>query len=68
MPKWNFPADTIFDIADKGGFFINCHIIEQDEETITFDYDGPANMRLRCQMKMEDITAVRYAMPFGSSP
>lgn len=59
MSKWKFPDDRPFHITDKDGTWCNCQLVEEDAETVTFDYDAANNgARMRVQLSTEDIRSV----------
>lgn len=62
MPTWNFPPDGVQFILDTktSGQYRVFHIVEENDETITFIHQGGLYGDIQCQVLKEDIVAVSY--------
>lgn len=63
MARWAFP-DEPFNIEDKSGTYMNCSVVAEDDEPLTFDYSAQTtNARMRLQMLKENIQTISYPTP-----
>ena len=61
--SWRFP-DVPFNIEDKSGSYMQCSVIAEDDETLTFDYTAnTTGARMRLQMLKDNIQTISYPTP-----
>ena len=60
---WTFPEDRPFNIHDKDGQWSGCTLVEEDADTITFDYwNDHAQQQMRAQLRKDDLRYISYAL------
>ena len=58
---WKFPERGEFNIQDKDGTFMGCRVVDEDVETITFDYTANLTAaRMRTQILKDDIRSISW--------
>ena len=65
---WVIPESSLFELELEREVYLSaCRLVTEDDETLIVDYEGLMGVRLRAQIRKEDIRIVRTQPPLPNA-